>query len=130
MSFTTDYNTPIGQVRLLLSDLDPTNPIFPDDNQINTFLLLEDQSVKLSAALGLETIAGNRALTLQVVQLLDLKTDGRSTAQALLAVAKQMRDSENDDWAGFDFAQVVDDSMFVNREYMLKLWIQQNTSSY
>lgn len=126
MAFTTDYTQPIGQVRLLLSDLDPSNPIFPDDNQIVVFLNLEDQSVKLAAALAMEMIAFNQSLLLKVIQLLDLKTDGLSTSKAMLGVAAQLREHANDDWAGFDFAQVVDDSPFAYREYMRKLLVQQS----
>jgi hypothetical protein len=125
MAFTTDLNTDVGKVRLLLSDLDSTKPIFPDDSQIQVFLDIELGDYKQAAALGLETIAGNRALTMQVVQLLDLKMDGKSTAESLLKVAKQHRDNSNLDWAGFDIAEQVDNSTFQWREKYLKLVIQQ-----
>jgi hypothetical protein len=124
MAFTVDYTTDIGKVRLLLSDVDSTNPIFPDDQQIQTLLNLELGDIKQACALGLETIAGNRAMIQKVSQLLDLKTDGKSTAQGLLAVAKQHRDNSNLDWAGFDIAEVVDNSDFVFREHYLKLLLQ------
>ena len=130
MAFTTDYTTPIGMVRLLITDLDSTNPIFPDDNQINAFLSMEYQQVKLAAALAFETIAGNRALTLQCIQLLDLKTDGLRTSQAFLGVAQRLRDTDNEDWAGFTFAQVTDDSMFVYREYLTKQLIAMDSGCY
>jgi hypothetical protein len=124
-TFTTSQTTDIGKVRLLITDLDSTNPIFPDDEQIQTFLDLENDVIKLAAALAYETIAGNRALTMQVIQLLDLKMDGRQTAEAMLKLAKQWRDDVADaddaDWAGFDIAQVVGDSVFAYRDYMARL---------
>ncbi len=124
MPFTADMTTDIGKVRLLLTDIDPTKPIFTDDSFIQVMLDLELGDIKQAAALGLETIAGNRALTLQVIQLLDLRMDGTSTAKGLLAVAKQMRDTSNNDWAGFAIAQQVDNSDFSFREHYLKLLIQ------
>lgn len=122
--FTTDLSTDVGKVRLLLQDLDPSKPVFPSDDMIQSFLDLELGDVKQAAALGLETIAGNRALVLQVMQILDLKTDGQKTAQGLLAVAERLRETSNLDWAGFDIAQVVDDSDFDYREFMLKAIIK------
>lgn len=125
MAFTTDVTTDIGKVRLLITDLTEDTPIFPDDDQIQVFLDLEGDVVKLAAALAYEVIAGNRVLTMQVVQLLDLKMDGRQTAEAMLKVAKQWRDdvaaADDADWAGFDVAQVVGDSMFAYRDYMARL---------
>lgn len=121
MAFTTDTTTDIGKVRLLLMDMDVSAPIFPDDAQIQAFLDIET-SVKSAAALAMETIAGNRVTTLQVIQLLDLKTDGYSVAKGLLATAKQLRDTDDSEgWAGFDIAEVTDNSMFVLREKYWKL---------
>jgi hypothetical protein len=126
MAFTTDVTTDIGKVRLLLFDLDVTKPIFPDDSMIQAFLNMELGDVKQGAALGLETIAGNRLLTLQVIQLLDLKTDGVSMAKGLLEQAKRLRDFSNNDWAGFDVAEVTDNSLFALREKYYKLLMAQS----
>ena len=123
VSFTTDVTTDIGKVRLLIHDMDSTKPIFPDDAMIDAFLEIED-GVKSAAALALETIAGNGVMVLQVIQILDLKTDGAATAKALLETAKRFRETEaaSDDWSGFDIAQIVDNSDFAYREYMRKLF--------
>jgi hypothetical protein len=129
MAFTVDTTTDIGKVRLLLSDLDQTKPIYPEDAQIQAFLDMEQGSVRLAAALALEAIAANRVLTLQVIQLLDLKLDGASVAKAFLQAAKQWRDAANDDWAGLDFAQTVDNSDFAWREHYLKLVVSQYAGS-
>jgi hypothetical protein len=124
MPFTADVTTDVGKVRLLIQDMDEDNPIFPDDAQIEAFLEIEGDTVKLAAALALESIAGNRALVLQVITLLDLRTDGQKVAQALLDTAKRWRETfdSGEDWAGFDIAQMVDNSDFVRREYLTKLY--------
>lgn len=125
MAFTTDMNTDIGKVRLLVFDLDPTKPIFPDDSYIQAFLDLELGDVKQAAALGMETIAGNRVMTMQVVQLMDLKVDGYQVSKGLLEAAKRLRDYSNLDWAGFDFAEITDNSMFALREKYWKMLVAQ-----
>lgn len=119
MAFTTDVETDIGKVRLLLHDLDESKPLFPEDSYIQVFLDLESDDVKCAAALGLETIAGNRVLTMQVIQLLDLKMDGRQVAEALLKTAQRLRDSSNDEFS-FDIAQQADLTVFGYQEYLLK----------
>lgn len=129
MAFTADMTTDIGKVRLLLSDLDSTKPIFPDDAQIQAFLDMELGSVRLAGALAYEVIAGNRALTMQVIQLLDLKMDGASLARSLKEIAKQWRDSAQDEWCGFALAEQVDNSDFAWREHYLKLIVAQYAGS-
>jgi hypothetical protein len=126
VAFSTDLATDVGKVRLLLMDLDSTRPIFTDDAQIQVFLDIEGD-VKSAAALGMETIAGNRALVLQVIKLMDLETDGLSVAKSLLLVADRLRSTAAEDWAGIDFAQVVDNSEFVFREYMWKQLLAQES---
>ena len=121
MSYTTDPTTDIGRVRLLIQDTDPFNPIYPDDNQISAFLELEGGDIKFSAALALESIAANMAFVLRVIKILDLQTDGQKTAQSFLDIAKRYRDLTGvSDWAGFDIAQVTDDSTFALRDYLWK----------
>lgn len=117
--FTADMTTDIGKVRLLLGDLDSAHPIFPDDTQIQVFLDLET-SVKSAAALGFETIAGTQALLLKSMQLLDLKTDGLSTARSFLSIAETMRNNDDSDFSGFDIAEQIDNSLFARREYLRK----------
>lgn len=126
MAFSTDLTTDIGKVRLLLMDLDSSRPIFTQDTQIQAFLDME-LSVKSAAALAMETLAGNRVLVLQMIQLLDLKTDGLSVCKGLLATAQQLRDTDDSDgWAGFDIAEVTDDSIFVLREKYWKMIVAQS----
>lgn len=126
MAFTANVATDIGKVRLIIMDMDPTKPIFPDDNQIQAFLDLEGGEPKQAAALAFESIAGNRLFVLQVIKLLDLQTDGYSMAKGLLAVAETLRNTPTSDWSGFDIAEQVDNTDFAYREKMWKLWASED----
>lgn len=111
MGFTYDLSADAGRVRLLVPDNDSANYIF-DDDEINTFLAL-DGDVRRAAALALETIASNEALTLKVIRLLDVQTDGRAVSDALLKRAATLRKQADDaDMAAggaFDVAEMVFD---------------------
>lgn len=117
-----DPTTPAGQIRLLITDTDPTptNQLFTDE-EIDTFLALEGASVFRSAALALETIATDQALVLKVIQTLDVKTDGAKLSDALLKRAAVLRaradddpDAADDDFAIAQFA----DPVFGTRDYL------------
>lgn len=127
MAFTSDPATDIGKVRLLISDTDAANPIFPDDNQIQAFLQIEAQDPRLAAALGLETIASNQLMVLKAIKVLDIQTDGSKVAKGMLEIAKQYRDTAASDWAGFDIAVATDESVFAFREYLWRMYIQQGS---
>jgi hypothetical protein len=120
MAFTYDTDSDIGRVRLITFDNQASSYIF-EDVEIATFLALEGSSVKRAAALALETIASNEAMTLKVMRLLDLQTDGARTSDALLKRAGELRkqaDREEaaSDGGAFDVAEmVVDDFTFRRR---------------
>lgn len=122
MGFTYELSANSGRVRLLVPDNDSANYIF-DDDEIDTFLALEGD-VRRAAALALETIASNEALTLKVVRLLDVQTDGRAVSDALLkraaALRKQADDADMAAGGAFDVAEMVFDD-FSWRER----WINQ-----
>jgi hypothetical protein len=84
-----DPATPVGQVRLLIVDTSD-DPVFTDD-EINAFLALEGQVVKLAAAQALDAIASDEALTSKRITDHDLSTDGPATAAALRAHANSLR---------------------------------------
>ncbi len=94
-----DPSTPAGRVRLLINDVDPTSPVFADD-EITAFLDLEDGDVRYAAAQALDTIATNEALVLKVVKTMDLQTDGAKVAEALMVRAKALRDQADTDSDG------------------------------
>lgn len=91
MAFTFDVRTALGKVRLLIPDRDGTEPLFQDE-EIAAFLELEADNVRRAAALALETIASDQALTQRAVRLLDIQTDGPKVADSLLKRAAKLRD--------------------------------------
>lgn len=116
MAFTYDVTTDRGKVRMLITDRDSSNSIFQDD-EIDAFLSLEGNSVRLAAATALDAIATDQALVLKKIVMLggDLETDGPAVAKALREQAKALRDTENESGA-FDIAeQVVDTFSFRER---------------
>jgi hypothetical protein len=102
MAFTYDLSNSIGKVRLLIPDTQETTAVFSDE-EITAFLALESASVRRATALALETIASNEALTLKVVRLLDVQTDGAKLADSLMKRAATLRQQalEDDALAGF-----------------------------
>ena len=99
-----DYNAPVGQVRLLIADVDTgENQIFTDE-QLEGYLSITHQSVKRAAADALDAIASSEALTSKVIQTQDRSSNGaavadalRKHANALRARAKEEEDEENDE---------------------------------
>ncbi|WP_224279130.1 hypothetical protein [Nocardioides lacusdianchii] len=92
-------STPEGQVRLLINDTATTDPVFTDD-EITTFLALEDGNVKRAAAQALDTIADDEALTSKAIRTQDLATDGAKVADSLRKRAASLRsqaDKADDD---------------------------------
>lgn len=86
---TTDPTTDIGMVRLLITDLDDAAALFTD-SQIQAFLTMEG-SVRLAAAVALETIATSEALISKKIRTQDLATDGPAVAKELRDRAAQLR---------------------------------------
>lgn len=108
MAFTVDYATDRGKVRLVITDVDSTNPLF-DDDQVDAFLGIEADNVLRAAALALETIASNESLVQKMTRLVDLQTNGPAVAKDLRDHAKNLRERadalETDD--AFDWAEWV-----------------------
>lgn len=109
MAFSYDPATNAGKVRLLIPDRVDSGHLFEDD-EIDTFLALEGNSIKRAAALGLETAASDNALVLKVIKLLDLSTDGARTSAALLERAARLRsqaeaEDSAEDGGSFDIAE-------------------------
>lgn len=89
-----DPTTPVGQVRLLISDVDPDTPVFTDD-EITAFLTLGGGlglgQVLRGAATALETIASNEVMVSKVLRTQDLATDGSKVSAELRARAADLR---------------------------------------
>lgn len=88
---TLDPATDIGQVRLLITDVDEAAPLFTDA-QLAAFLTMEG-SAKLAAATALETIARSEVLISKKISTSDgLSTDGPAVAKELRESARQLRE--------------------------------------
>ena len=109
MAFT--YNdsptTDRDKVRLLIPDNQQASAVF-SDAEIDAFLAIEGDSVLRATALALETIGSSEALTLKVLTIQDVTTDGAKLLDALRARAKDLRTRSReivDGSANFDWAQ-------------------------
>jgi len=102
-----DYTTAVGQVRLLVPDVEqlgdlavPTNPVsyIFSDPQIQAFLTLYSNNVKRAAAQAKLVLATSEALINKVIKTDDLATDGAKLAQELRAQAQMlMAEADKDD---------------------------------
>jgi hypothetical protein len=111
VAFTYDPTTDRGKVRLLIGDTDEAtadNQLF-QDNEIDTFLSMEGSTVRLAAALALETMASSEAFITKRIRLLDLTTDGPAVAAELRKRAESLRSQEDED-GEFDYAEWVLDA--------------------
>ena len=123
MSWSYSVANDQGKVRLLCTD---TNSL-PDlqyfqDEEIQAFLDLEG-SIRLAAALALETISSNEVLIQKVMKTLEVETDGSKVATALLQRAAALRKQDAMDFGGAqDFAIA---EMVNNRWQANERWIKQ-----
>lgn len=85
-----DYTSPVGQVRLLIADLDEASFLIPDE-QINGYLALNASSVRRAAASCLDAMATSEVLMSKVIKSQDLTTDGAKVAAELRAQAATLR---------------------------------------
>lgn len=117
--FTYDLTTNLGKVRLLIPDNKAANYMFEDD-ELTAMLTLESDDVRCGAAMALETIASDTAMTLKVITVNGLSTNGPATADALMKRAAHLRELADDAsaGAGFDIAEmVVNDFSWLERVY-------------
>lgn len=108
-----DYATAVGQVRLLIPDVEQlSNPANPDaepayifsDAQIQAFISMYSSNIKRAAAQAKLVLASSEALINKVISSYDLKTDGaklgaelREQSKALRAEAIQDEQEDADD---------------------------------
>lgn len=101
-----DYSSPIGQVRLLIADLDEASLLVSDD-QIQGYLSL-NRGVHRAAAAVLDAMATSEVMLSKVIKTQDLSTDGAKVAAELRAQAAALRaHAEAEDVA------VADDDFFM-----------------
>jgi hypothetical protein len=124
VSFSYDpTDNGVGTIRLLITDTSNTapGPIFQDE-ELAMFLQLEQGSLNYAAAKALERIATSNALIQKQIKILDLETDGATLSAELRAIAKQLREDE-ENLAAFDIAEMVEDP-FSARERIYKQWLR------
>jgi len=95
-----DPETPVGQVRLLISDSqlrkDPLNPTaageyYFSDAFISGFITLNSGNVFHAAADAITALATNDALVSKKIRKENLQTDGPAVANALRLLAQDLR---------------------------------------
>lgn len=84
------YADKVKLVRLLTGDKAVDDYIFTDD-EMESFLELNNGNVYYAAADALDAIAANAAYTLKVLTILDVTTNGQATAEAIRASAAALR---------------------------------------
>lgn len=155
-SYESGNNPAIDYPRLLISDTDPLQPIFQDEE-----ILAVEQIVRQPfqsgmffstpngpvgggtlgtalpqlpipyyrvAAILLNSIASNKARLASIQQLLDVKIDPQRAAQALQAQAKAYLDLDDNSGAFMIIEQVNNDWSF--RDRFWKQWQRQSAGSF
>lgn len=91
-----EYDTPAGQVRLLIPDTDEDNFLLPDE-AINSLLSVYDDNIKRAAAAGLDAIASSTVMLLKYVKTDDLTVDGPAVGKELRLRARALREEADAD---------------------------------
>lgn len=84
-----DYDSSVGEVRLLISDVDEDNLLLTD-KMIQAFLRMAGSNVNRAAAKALVTIATSETLTSKYIRTQDLSTDGPKVSAELRALAASL----------------------------------------
>jgi hypothetical protein len=110
-----DYSTAIGQVRLLIPDVeqldnlaDPTASaayLF-NDSQIQAFLTLYSNNVKRAAAQAKLVLATSEALINKVIRTADYTTDGAKLGAELRAQAAELKSEAEKDEAEDSYEEI------------------------
>ena len=90
-----DYTTPIGQVRLLSTDV--SEPFIFEDDAVTAFLELTSGNIKRSAAFALLAIASDEVLVGKVLRTDDLQVSSHLVAEQLRKQARDLNDQADAD---------------------------------
>jgi hypothetical protein len=110
-----DYNTTIGQVRLLIPDVeqlanlaDPAAAVayIFNDSQIQAFLTLYSNNVKRAAAQAKLVLATSEALINKVIRTADYTTDGAKLGAELRAQAADLKAEADKDEAEDSYEEI------------------------
>lgn len=101
-----DYSTAIGQVRLLIPDVEQLENLQDltqdpeyifNDSQIQAFLSIYTDNIKLAAAQAKLVLATSETLINKVIKTADYTTDGAKLGAELRAQAKALQDEAAQD---------------------------------
>jgi hypothetical protein len=118
-----DFDSDTGKVRVLLGDTVATDVeagmgeyLYFGDDEINAFLTMYGENVKLATARAMETIASSQALLLKSWSSDDLTVNGDRIAESLRKIAAQLREEAISEESAEYFNLV---KMYVNGEHHL-----------
>lgn len=121
MSYTYDPTTDIGRVRRTLPDKTESEAFWTDE-EINSFLVDEDNDWRRATALALETMASDDLLVLKAIKIQNLETNVDRTASVLLKRAASLRqlaaDADAASGDAFDVITIVVD----DNQYKQEVW--------
>lgn len=122
-----DYNTNLGRVRLLITDVNEAD-FYLLDAHIEAFLSMEGDNVKRAAAQALDFIASNETLIQKRITTLDLSTDGPAVAKSLREHAALLRqqadkaDPDTNDIGAFEVVETIQDRFGLAEYWDLEGW--------
>jgi hypothetical protein len=96
MSFSYNFDSPLtrDKLRLLISDTDPSDNIF-EDEELDIFLNLEDSNLNLAAARACRSIAMSRARQAIVVKVMgDISIDKSKVSTLYMNLADKFESRE------------------------------------
>ncbi len=102
-------------VRLLIGDVDMTQPIFADEELDSYLTNALGNDPRWAAASALDTMAVVEAYMTKAIKALDLMTRGDLVAAQFAAQAAKLRDQYEQDPGAFDVAEMPDGD-FAQRE--------------
>jgi hypothetical protein len=116
-----NYGTDVGKVRALLGDTEAENVVngvgeymYFGDDEINAFLTMYGENVKLATARCMETISMSQALLLKSWSSDDLTVNGDKIAESLRKLAAQLREEALQDESSEYFNMI---SMFIDDDH-------------
>lgn len=106
-----DETLPVEHVRHLMADVGSRE--YLTDDQVRTYLQINNGHVRRAAADALDAIATSEVLVGKVIRTQDLQTDGAKVADSLRKHADRLRalaadeDAAADSWDGFDVVDTI-----------------------
>lgn len=116
-----EYDTPIGQVRLLIPDT--AEPFTFTDEEIQAYLSISKDNIKRAAANALDAIASSTVMLLKLVKTDDITVDGPAVGKELRLRARALRDEADAD----DLEDAMSEGFqIINPVYVPDVWEYDN----